>query len=150
MSDGATENRQPPDSAAEDELPSDATSIVDDNAGDSNSSASTSSPIGEALTALLSSVIREFDGRADATSRSQDQLSLALDRLTGELDKLLEDVPLPFIMQHAARISGVRKRVTSLNSVLRSIQRRVDNIDRMIVPVGLLHEKNIKDDGGQN
>lgn len=55
-----------------------------------------------------------------------------------ELDQLLEDAPLPFIMQHAAKISGVRKRVSSLNSVLKSIQRRVDNIDRM-VSAGLSH-----------
>lgn len=53
--------------------------------------------------------------------------------MLAELDKLLEDASLPFIMQHAARISGVRKRVTSLNSVLKSVQRRVDNIDRMLL-----------------
>lgn len=55
-----------------------------------------------------------------------------------ELDQLLEDAPSPFIMQHAARITSVRKRVSSLNAVLRSIQRRVDNIDRMLF-VGLPH-----------
>ncbi|KAK4804061.1 hypothetical protein SAY86_003878 [Trapa natans] len=55
-----------------------------------------------------------------------------------ELDQLLDDAPSPFIMQHAARISNVRKRVTSLNAVLRSVQRRVDNIDRML-SVGLPH-----------
>jgi len=49
-----------------------------------------------------------------------------------ELDQLLEDAPLPFIMQHAAKISGVRKRVSSLNSVLKSIQKRVDNIDQLL------------------
>lgn len=49
-----------------------------------------------------------------------------------ELDQLLEDAPLPFIMQHAAKISGVRKRVSSLNSVLKSVQRRLDNIDRTL------------------
>lgn len=55
-----------------------------------------------------------------------------------ELDQLLEDAPSPFIMQHAAKISGVRKRVSSLNSLLKSIQHRVDNIDRML-SVGVLH-----------
>ncbi|KAI5674595.1 hypothetical protein M9H77_14959 [Catharanthus roseus] len=49
-----------------------------------------------------------------------------------ELDQLLDDAPLPFIMQHAARISGVRKRVKSLNLVLKSIQGRVDNMDRIL------------------
>lgn len=57
--------------------------------------------------------------------------------MLSELDQLLEDAPLPFIMQHAAKISGVRKRVSSLNSVLKSIQRRVDNIDRLL-SVGML------------
>lgn len=58
--------------------------------------------------------------------------------ISAELDKLLEDAPLPFIMQHAAKISGVRKRVSSLNSLLKSIQRRVDNIDGML-SMGLAH-----------
>lgn len=58
--------------------------------------------------------------------------------MLSELDKLLEDAPSPFIMQHAARISGVRKRVKSLNSVLKSIQRRIDNMDRML-SAGLAH-----------
>lgn len=49
-----------------------------------------------------------------------------------ELDKLLEDAPSPFIMQHAARISGVRKRVKAINTVLKSVQRRIDNMDRML------------------
>lgn len=56
-----------------------------------------------------------------------------------ELDKLLEDAPLPFIMQHAAKISVVRKRVSSLNSVMKSVQRRLDNIDRML-SVGVSHQ----------
>lgn len=49
-----------------------------------------------------------------------------------ELDQLLEDAPLPFIMQHATKLSNVRKRVSSLNLLLRSVQHRLDNIDRMM------------------
>lgn len=55
-----------------------------------------------------------------------------------ELDKLLEDAPSPFIMQHAARISGVRKRVKALNTVLKSIQRRIDNMDHLM-SAGVVH-----------
>lgn len=55
-----------------------------------------------------------------------------------ELDQLLEDAPLPFIMQHAAKISSIRKRVSAMNSVLRSIQQRIDNLDRML-SAGLHH-----------
>lgn len=65
-------------------------------------------------------------------------LTLISSIISAELDKLLEDAPLPFIMQHAAKISGVRKRVSSLNSLLKSIQRRVDNIDGML-SMGLAH-----------
>ncbi|KAI3703746.1 hypothetical protein L1987_73940 [Smallanthus sonchifolius] len=84
------------------------------------------------LSYTISTIIRDFDSQAQQTSRSQDQLSSAIDRLTNELDQLLADAPSPFIMQHAAKISGVRKRVSSLNSVLKSIQWRVDNIDRLV------------------
>lgn len=55
-----------------------------------------------------------------------------------ELDQLLDDAPLPFIMQHAAKIAGVRKRVSSLNTLLKSIQRRIDNVDRML-SAGISH-----------
>ncbi|KAI3451380.1 hypothetical protein Pfo_008045 [Paulownia fortunei] len=99
---------------------------------------SSNSSVAEGLYSLISSVMTGFDSRAEATARSQDQLAFALDRLTGELDKLLEDAPSPFIMQHAARISGVRKRVKALNTVLKSIQRRIDNMDRML-SAGLVH-----------
>ncbi|XP_022143160.1 uncharacterized protein LOC111013092 [Momordica charantia] len=88
--------------------------------------------VAKGLSSMLSNIIRDFDSKADDTLKSQSQLSSSLDRLTSELDQLLEDAPFPFIMQHASRISNVRKRVLSLNSILRSIQRRVDNIDRAI------------------
>ncbi|CAJ1958055.1 unnamed protein product [Sphenostylis stenocarpa] len=93
------------------------------------------------LSSMLSAVISDFDCRAHQTLWSQDNLFSVLDRLTGELDQLLEDAPSPFIMQHAAKISSVRKRVSSLNSLLKSIQGRIDNIDRML-SIGTSHEKN--------
>ncbi|KAK4341987.1 hypothetical protein RND71_037803 [Anisodus tanguticus] len=52
-------------------------------------------------------------------------------------------------MQHAARISSVRKRITSLNSLLKSIQRRLDNIDHTL-SAGLIHEKSTGDGGRDN
>ncbi|CAN0902002.1 hypothetical protein LINGRAHAP2_LOCUS21740 [Linum grandiflorum] len=95
-------------------------------------SSSSSDALSKALSTILSNVIRDFDSEAQNTLKSQDQLNSSLDRLTGELDGLLADAPLPFIMQHAAKITAVRKRVSSLNSVLKSIQRRIDNMDRAI------------------
>ncbi|XP_051115721.1 uncharacterized protein LOC127240913 [Andrographis paniculata] len=109
---------------------------------------SSNSAVAEGLYSLISSVMIDFDSRAEATARSQDQLEFTLDRLTGELDKLLEDAPSPFIMQHAGRISGVRKRVKALNTVLKSIQRRIDNMDRML-STGLVHEKIVGENSGQ-
>lgn len=108
-----------------------------------------SDALARGLSSTLATVIRDFDSRAQNTLRSQDQLSFAIDRLTRELDQLLEDAPLPFIMQHAAKILGVRKRVSSLNSILKSIQHRVDNIDRML-SVGMLHEKMAIESSGQH
>ncbi|KAF3441152.1 hypothetical protein FNV43_RR15063 [Rhamnella rubrinervis] len=112
----------------------------DPNANPQSSESNNNSPdfnvgpeaLAKGLSSILATVIRDFDSKAQDTLGSQDQLSSALDRLTRELDQLLEDAPLPFIMQNAARISIVRKRVSSLNSVLKSIQRRLDNMDRLI------------------
>ncbi|WZZ69486.1 uncharacterized protein LOC125594921 [Brassica napus] len=84
------------------------------------------------LSAMLESVIKEFDSKSIDTLSSQDKLSGSLDRLVQELDQLLENAPLPFIVQHASRISSVKQRVSSMNLVLKSIQRRIDNIDHML------------------
>lgn len=68
-------------------------------------------------------------------------IALSTILLVAELDKLLEDAPLPFIMQHAAKISAMRRRVSALNLILKSIQRRIDNMDRMLfagVPTGIV------------
>ncbi|XWS73635.1 hypothetical protein CRYUN_Cryun02cG0145300 [Craigia yunnanensis] len=102
--------------------------------GDSNSTEA----LANALSSMLTSLIKDFDSKAHDTLASQDLLSSSIDRLTRELDQLLEDAPLPFIMQHATKFSNVRKRVLSLNLLLKSIQRRVDNIDRML-SMGLQH-----------
>ncbi|XP_062015844.1 uncharacterized protein LOC133732332 [Rosa rugosa] len=98
-----------------------------------------SESLAKGLSSTLATIIKDFDSKAQQTFTSQDQLSQALDRLTRELDKLLEDAPLPFIMQHAAKITAVRKRVLSLNSVLKNVQRRLDNIDR-ILTLGAPHQ----------
>ncbi|KAK9150988.1 hypothetical protein Syun_009297 [Stephania yunnanensis] len=91
-----------------------------------------SDKLAQGISCMLGSVIRNFDLTADNAVRSQDHLLLSLDRVTRELDQLLEDAPLPFIMQHAAKISSVRKRVSSLNLLLKSIQCRIDKIDEML------------------
>ncbi|EEF48831.1 conserved hypothetical protein [Ricinus communis] len=91
-----------------------------------------SDALAKALSTMLGSIIRDFDSKAEDTFKSQDLLNSSIDRLTAELDKLLEDAPFPFIMQHAAKISAVRKRVSSLNFLLKSMQKRIDNIDRVL------------------
>ncbi|KAF3320562.1 Snapin/Pallidin [Carex littledalei] len=88
--------------------------------------------LAEAIAAVLGGAIRDFDARASCVGRSQEELSLSLDRITLELDKLLEDAPVPLIMQQAAKISSIRKRVLSLNMLLKSIQRRIDRIDQIV------------------
>ncbi|KAM0894049.1 hypothetical protein ACQ4PT_024720 [Festuca glaucescens] len=85
-----------------------------------------------AIAGVLGGALEEHEARAAATAQSQGELAAAIERLNGELDKLLENAPSPVIAQHAARISSIRKRVLALNMLLRSIQRRIDNMDRMI------------------
>ncbi|XP_026383036.1 uncharacterized protein LOC113278396 [Papaver somniferum] len=131
--------------------------VADSEVGNTNDSSNqdeesinkTSDALAKGISSILGTLIKEFDTKAQNTATSQDQLSSAINRLTGELDQLLEDAPLPFIMQHASKISGVRKRVLSLNSVLKSIQRRIDNIDRLI-STGVPHEKVTAENSGQN
>ncbi|KAM0919320.1 hypothetical protein ACQ4PT_008247 [Festuca glaucescens] len=85
-----------------------------------------------AIAGALGGALEEHEAHAAATAQSQGELAAAIDRVNGELDKLLENAPSPVIAQHAARISSIRKRVLALNMLLRSIQRRIDNMDRMI------------------
>ncbi|RRT69145.1 hypothetical protein B296_00001648 [Ensete ventricosum] len=40
--------------------------------------------LARAIASTLGAMMREFDSRAEGTARSQDELSLSLDRLTGE------------------------------------------------------------------
>nr|CAD1820538.1 unnamed protein product [Ananas comosus var. bracteatus] len=87
--------------------------------------------LGRAIAAALGGVMREFDARAGGAARSQGELA-SPSIASPELDKLLEGAPSPFVMQHAAKISSIRNRVAALNLLLRSVQRRIDNIDRII------------------
>nr|XP_024396096.1 uncharacterized protein LOC112292150 isoform X2 [Physcomitrium patens] len=88
--------------------------------------------IAQGLAAVLGPVVREFDARVEGALKSQSLLTGSIDRLTKELDKLLEDTPIPTVAQHAAKLSDVRKRVASLMSTLRVIQGRITNMDRML------------------
>uniref|UniRef100_A0A7N0T099 Biogenesis of lysosome-related organelles complex 1 subunit 7 n=1 Tax=Kalanchoe fedtschenkoi TaxID=63787 RepID=A0A7N0T099_KALFE len=97
--------------------------------------------LAKGIASLLTTAFTDFDSKASDAVRSQDNLLFSIHRLTKELDQLLEDAPVPFILQHAAKISAVRRRVSSLNSLLRSIQRRLDNIDRTLSFVGSSQDK---------
>ncbi|GLJ40173.1 hypothetical protein SUGI_0823950 [Cryptomeria japonica] len=65
--------------------------------------------IAKGIASVVGPVIRDFDSRAEGALKSQGVLKSSIDRLTRELDTLLEDAPLPFITQHATKLSGVRK-----------------------------------------
>ncbi|GMN50599.1 hypothetical protein TIFTF001_019757 [Ficus carica] len=99
--------------------------------------------VAKGLSSMVSSLMEDYDSKAEDALRSQLHLSSSLDRLTGELDQLLEDAPAPFIMQYAGKISSVRKRVSSLNSVLKSIHQRLDNMDHMLSQ-SMLHSGGIR------
>ncbi|EOY32850.1 SNARE-associated protein-related isoform 3, partial [Theobroma cacao] len=125
--------------------PSNSSPTPDSQSNNDPSDNDSTEALAKALSSMLTSLIKDFDSKAHDTLTSQDLLSSSIDRLTRELDQLLEDAPLPFIMQHAAKFSNVRKRVFSLNLLLKSIQRRIDNIDRML-SMGLQHEKTVTED----
>ncbi|XP_024020688.1 uncharacterized protein LOC21394188 [Morus notabilis] len=88
--------------------------------------------VANGLSSMVSTLMKDYDSKAEDALRSQHYLSSSLDRLTRELDQLLEDAPVPFIVQYAGKVSSVRKRVSTLNSLLKSIHRRLDNMDRML------------------
>lgn len=88
--------------------------------------------IAKGIASVLDPVMRDFDARAEGALKSQGILRSSIDRLTRELDKLLEDAPAPFITQNSTKLSAVRKRVSSLTSTLQVVQKRIDNIERML------------------
>lgn len=53
-----------------------------DSEAESDPMAKSSDVVAKGLSAMLSTIIRDFDCRAEETFKSQDQLSFALDRLT--------------------------------------------------------------------
>ncbi|CAM6090428.1 unnamed protein product [Calypogeia fissa] len=93
------------------------------------------------IASVLGPVVRMFETRVDEVLKSQNTLQSSIERLTRELDKLLDDTPLPLGAQHAAKLSGIRKRVGSLTETLRIIQGRINSMDRMLSKesVGSLH-----------
>lgn len=67
------------------ELPVDATTATTDadySNNNNNNTSSTSSQMAKGLSSTISTIIRDFDTQAQHTSRSQHQLSSAIDRLT--------------------------------------------------------------------
>ncbi|KAG0604113.1 hypothetical protein M758_10G146100 [Ceratodon purpureus] len=101
-------------------------------AGEAQRTDGSADVMAQGLASVLGPVVRDFDARVEGALKSQSLLTGSIDRLTKELDKLLEDTPIPMVAQHAAKLSGVRKRVASLMSTLRVIQGRIANMDRML------------------
>ncbi|GBG64332.1 hypothetical protein CBR_g41533 [Chara braunii] len=95
-------------------------------------SGSSSLAMAEGLASLLGPIVREFDANAQSAMRSQERLTVNIGRLTAELDKLLEDTPIPHVSQHAAKLAGIRKRVVALTSTLRLIQARIGSMNSIL------------------
>lgn len=93
--------------------------------------------IAKGIASVLGPVMRNFDAGVEGALKSQSVLASSIDRLTRELDKLLEDAHIPHFTQHATRLSGIRKRAVSLNESLRKIQKRIDNIEQLLSRYGL-------------
>ncbi|MCO5570550.1 hypothetical protein L7F22_024274 [Adiantum nelumboides] len=88
--------------------------------------------LAKGIASVLGPVMNNFDGGVEGVLKSQSILASSIDRLTRELDKLLEDVPHPYATHHATRLSGIRKRVIALNTSLRIIQKRMEMIQRLL------------------
>jgi hypothetical protein len=88
--------------------------------------------VSRGIASVLGPVVRNFDSSVDGVMSSQKALSRSIDRLTQELDKQLEDAPLPLVVQHAAKLSGLRKRVQFLTHTLHVVKARIANMDRLI------------------
>ncbi|CAK9226917.1 unnamed protein product [Sphagnum troendelagicum] len=100
---------------------------------ESSSAPSTAEDIvSRGIASVLGPVVRSFDSSVDGVMSSQKALSRSIDRLTQELDKQLEDAPLPLVVQHAAKLSGLRKRVQFLTHTLHVVKARIANMDRLI------------------
>ncbi|KAH8961514.1 hypothetical protein BDL97_05G054400 [Sphagnum fallax] len=100
---------------------------------ESSSAPSTAEDIvSRGIASVLGPVVRNFDSSVDGVMSSQKALSRSIDRLTQELDKQLEDAPLPLVVQHAAKLSGLRKRVQFLTHTLHVVKARIANMDRLI------------------
>jgi hypothetical protein len=140
----STENSSSRDDAQyeedEEELPS-SQSSADRSVGsggycgpsESSSAPSTAEDIvSRGIASVLGPVVRNFDSSVDGVMSSQKALSRSIDRLTQELDKQLEDAPLPLVVQHAAKLSGLRKRVQFLTHTLHVVKARIANMDRLI------------------
>jgi hypothetical protein len=106
---------------------------------ESSSAPSTAEDIvSRGIASVLGPVVRNFDSSVDGVMSSQKALSRSIDRLTQELDKQLEDAPLPLVVQHAAKLSGLRKRVQFLTHTLHVVKARIANMDRLISERGNL------------
>ncbi|KAG6552778.1 hypothetical protein Mapa_005726 [Marchantia paleacea] len=117
--DGEQERRQEADGIKESE---ESSSIAED----------PTEVIARGIASVLGPVIKTFETRVEEVVKSQHTLENSIDRLTRELDKLLEDTPLPLGAQHAAKLSGIRKRVGSLSDTLRIVQGRVNSMETML------------------
>ncbi|KAJ6417427.1 hypothetical protein OIU84_003195 [Salix udensis] len=89
---------------------------------ESESNNNRSDALGKALSTMLANVIKDFDSKAQDTLNSQDKLNSAIDRLTRELDQLLEDAPLPptAICGHASGEDNYGQLIATLVQVLKA------------------------------
>ncbi|KAL2631506.1 hypothetical protein R1flu_016192 [Riccia fluitans] len=91
------------------------------------------------IASVVGPVVRTFETRVEEVVKSQHTLESSIDRLTRVLDKLLDDTPLPSGAQHAAKLSGIRKRVGTLSDTLRVIQGRINSMDTMLSDPSEVH-----------
>lgn len=88
--------------------------------------------LAERIASVLGPAMRDLEGRIESASCSQAVLAGNIDRLAGELDKLLEITPTPLVLQPASQLSRLRKRISSLAASLVVIQGRVSHMNQAV------------------
>eukprot|EP00897_Mesotaenium_endlicherianum_P003577 jgi/Mesen1/3247/ME000187S02404 len=84
------------------------------------------------IESLMGPAIRECSSSMAGAFSSQQELAAQIDRLTAELDAMLDKLPLHVISQPAARLTGVSRRVQALSTTLHTVQGRMTNIHAML------------------
>lgn len=86
----------------------------------------------DALYSSLSSVVLEYEARAEAVHESQLLFSNQLDMLQRELDALAELAALPSLERHVRLLGDAKRRLVAVNATMAIIAERLRRVSSTI------------------